>query len=314
MKTETLTERAARLGVELATSAVTGEPLYDDGFVELMLDELEALPDGERGIAVLAVNDGSSIDDRDAYRPALGMAGYGVRVGETWLSDAHETEAGAVVAALDAQRLLSRLVPGVVVRLTRDVERFPHFIAPAGSIGEVVDIGDRTVFAVRLDEPVAGAEDWSNEVHWSNGDSPVGELELVTRENAPPVGAGTSAARRERDRLENEYRENVRTTFRAMSDTALAYQAGVVVGGIDLEELNAELLRRAEAHDEGETERAYELASSDVVIGLSLDDARFVVESLEYLAGVDEGENTDRDRLIALAERIAAELVKTAIA
>lgn len=41
------------------------------------------------------------------------------------------------------------------------------------------------------------------------------------------------------------YRANVRRTFRMMSEQALAFQAGVIVGGIDREELEAELDRRA---------------------------------------------------------------------
>ena len=62
---------------------------------------------------------------------------------------------------------------GQRVRLRHDVDRFPHFIAAAGSTGTVVDVaGDMSIFAVRLDEPLAGAEEWDNEVHWyiENGD------------------------------------------------------------------------------------------------------------------------------------------------
>lgn len=57
---------------------------------------------------------------------------------------------------------------GTRVVLTQDVERYPHFIAPAGSTGTVVDLGDDTIFAVRLDEHLPGAEEWHNEVHWSS--------------------------------------------------------------------------------------------------------------------------------------------------
>jgi hypothetical protein len=45
--------------------------------------------------------------------------------------------------------------------------------------------------------------------------------------------------------LAEGYRETVRGTFRRLSDRALAYQAGVIVGGIDREECEAELRRRA---------------------------------------------------------------------
>jgi hypothetical protein len=70
---------------------------------------------------------------------------------------------------------------GARVRLVHDVERYPHFVALAGATGVVVDVGDPNLYAVRLDEPLAGAEEWSNEVHWilDTGDVPDGELELV---------------------------------------------------------------------------------------------------------------------------------------
>ncbi len=56
---------------------------------------------------------------------------------------------------------------GTRVRLTHAVDRYPHFIAPKGSTGTVVDIGCNEIFAVRLDEKLDGAEDWMNEIHWS---------------------------------------------------------------------------------------------------------------------------------------------------
>jgi hypothetical protein len=73
---------------------------------------------------------------------------------------------------------VTRFPVGALVRLRHDVDRYPHFIAPADSIGVVVDVGDSSVFAVRLDEPLPGAEDWENEVHWSNDEDPADDLEL----------------------------------------------------------------------------------------------------------------------------------------
>lgn len=54
-------------------------------------------------------------------------------------------------------------------RLTRPVDRYPHFIAPEGAEGRVVDVSDGNV-SLRLDETLAGAEDWDNEVVWSTRD------------------------------------------------------------------------------------------------------------------------------------------------
>jgi hypothetical protein len=65
----------------------------------------------------------------------------------------------------------ARPVVGARVRLRHDEDRYPHFVARAGSLGTVTESGDDLV-AVRLDEPLEGAEEWSNEVHWypSNDD------------------------------------------------------------------------------------------------------------------------------------------------
>lgn len=53
------------------------------------------------------------------------------------------------------------------VRLRRDVERYPHFIARAGMTGTVV-IADHDTIAVRMDEHLDGCEEWDNEVIWSD--------------------------------------------------------------------------------------------------------------------------------------------------
>ena len=72
---------------------------------------------------------------------------------------------------------------GARVRLKHDVDRYPHFIAPKGAEGIVVnhDPHDPALVAVRLDEKVEGAEEWENEVHWyfPNGDDPTLDIEEV---------------------------------------------------------------------------------------------------------------------------------------
>ncbi len=69
---------------------------------------------------------------------------------------------------------------GTRVRLTRDVDRFPHFIAPKGAEGTVTSV-DEYALCVRLDETLPGAEDWDNEVHWYPRDDmwPNGDLETI---------------------------------------------------------------------------------------------------------------------------------------
>ncbi len=58
------------------------------------------------------------------------------------------------------------VVPGTRVRLTRDVERFPDFIARAGMTGTISYVGQGNVW-VRLDEPLKGAQEWDNAVQFS---------------------------------------------------------------------------------------------------------------------------------------------------
>lgn len=80
------------------------------------------------------------------------------------------------------------LPEGSRVRLTADAERFPHFIARAGSTG-VVNHDPHDGIAVKLDRHLPGAEEWDNEVIWTVEDCafPEGEwhdpelVELIPR-------------------------------------------------------------------------------------------------------------------------------------
>jgi hypothetical protein len=54
---------------------------------------------------------------------------------------------------------------GQRVELLVDVERYPFFMAPAGATGVVVEVSP-DVIGVRLDAPLAGAEEWDNVVQW----------------------------------------------------------------------------------------------------------------------------------------------------
>jgi len=54
-------------------------------------------------------------------------------------------------------------------RLRRSVDRFPHFASPAGSTGTVTEATD-SLIVLRLDELLAGAEEWDNEVCWTSDD------------------------------------------------------------------------------------------------------------------------------------------------
>ena len=64
---------------------------------------------------------------------------------------------------------MTRLKIGERVELRHEVERFPHFVVAAGEQGTVSynhqDEHGGTI-AVRMDNPIDGAEEWNNEVQW----------------------------------------------------------------------------------------------------------------------------------------------------
>lgn len=79
--------------------------------------------------------------------------------------------------------------PGTKVRLTRDVERYPHFTAEAGLTGTVTKF-DEEIVAVRLDDPVPGAEEWDNGIHWYKDQFENEYFPEVFREDLEPVSEG----------------------------------------------------------------------------------------------------------------------------
>ncbi len=60
------------------------------------------------------------------------------------------------------------LQEGDRVRLTQVVERYPHFVVEAGTVGTVTYTDD-AVLGVTLDDKIDGAEEWSNEIMWYEG-------------------------------------------------------------------------------------------------------------------------------------------------
>lgn len=50
-------------------------------------------------------------------------------------------------------------------RLARDVERYPHFVAPEGTEVTVVEVSGEEVRAQAHTE-LSGADEWDNEIHW----------------------------------------------------------------------------------------------------------------------------------------------------
>ena len=62
-----------------------------------------------------------------------------------------------------------RIATGDRVRLTGDVERYPHFIAKKGMTGIVLDTDASDypeAIAVKLDQHLDGCEEWDNTLLW----------------------------------------------------------------------------------------------------------------------------------------------------
>ena len=63
-------------------------------------------------------------------------------------------------------------------RLVRDVERYPNFIAKAGLTGTMLP-EEHGVARLKMDAPLAGAEDWDNCIEWVRADGDHPEADLV---------------------------------------------------------------------------------------------------------------------------------------
>ena len=68
------------------------------------------------------------------------------------------------------------------VRLTKTIDRYPHFIAPAGATGTVRE-SSAELLRIHLDEHIPGAEDWDNEVCFYPEDG-----EEFTKPPIEPIG------------------------------------------------------------------------------------------------------------------------------
>lgn len=60
------------------------------------------------------------------------------------------------------------MIPGQRFKLIRPVDRFPDFLAPAGLTGTVTLT--EGMIAGKMDQHIAGAEYWDNEIWWDTAD------------------------------------------------------------------------------------------------------------------------------------------------
>ncbi len=67
---------------------------------------------------------------------------------------------------------LTDLRPGVRVRLIREVDRYPFFVAPeglTGTVAEHTDVGTtQALLSVRMDATLDDCEEWDNCIQWND--------------------------------------------------------------------------------------------------------------------------------------------------
>src|SRR5262245_35587921 len=82
-------------------------------------------------------------------------------------SSLNETAARCTACGGTGLAPLPPLNVGQRVRLCRDVDRFPHFVARAGMAGTVVEVDSQAV-CIRMDAALPNCEEWGNEIVWAD--------------------------------------------------------------------------------------------------------------------------------------------------
>jgi hypothetical protein len=77
---------------------------------------------------------------------------------------------------------------GARARLSRIVDRYPHFCIDPGATGTITE-SDEQLICLRMDCHVEGAEEWDNEVCWTPEDG-----EFLDFDEPPTLGDRTRAA------------------------------------------------------------------------------------------------------------------------
>jgi hypothetical protein len=136
---------------------------HDGGVLPVPIPDFASGRGDELSIAIAALelvvkNAPDDEPDAEDYDDTGGAANRGTEVG--WW-EAAEIARRALAAIGNA----TLPAAGTRIGLKRDVERFPYFTAPAGATGTVAE-ATPDLIRVKLDEPLAGAAEWSNCVHW----------------------------------------------------------------------------------------------------------------------------------------------------
>lgn len=79
---------------------------------------------------------------------------------------------------------------GDIVRLTRDIDRFPYFRAKKGTTGTVHIVGE-SLLEVRMHETLENCEEWENGIDWyvDEGDDWTADLEKIGSAPEPKTRA-----------------------------------------------------------------------------------------------------------------------------
>lgn len=198
---------------------------------------------------------------------------------------------------------------GARVQLMFDVDRYPHFVAPEGAMGTVVDPAESgfDMFAVKLDERVPGAETWDNEVLWSlrDGDDPSRVVAMICadcgRDQIPMHSSGRCDSCETQSHYDRAAEAAAVASLYGNDGDAEAIMAGVV------DPNEADLGQRMAAGGVSVGEFV-EAARGRVHWDLDREDASVVIDVLTILAEIDAGENVDVATLERIRESLRASL------
>lgn len=124
------------------------------------------------------------------------------------------------------------LLDGTPVYLMHDLDRYPHFLLPAGSTGTIRHRGGDGVVVVEVDQYVAGLAEWSNEVVYDpSGDydehfddwAPIEgcAYELTPRGFVVPIEDQQATAKRAVDRVNQRHEADLELRRQERLDQAV---------------------------------------------------------------------------------------------
>jgi hypothetical protein len=69
---------------------------------------------------------------------------------------------------------------GTRVRLKHNVDRFPHFLAPAGSVGTVLELDEVGGVWIEMEQRIPGCKEWNNAIVWESPNEALQDVEVLS--------------------------------------------------------------------------------------------------------------------------------------